>query len=563
MLRKKCFKLTIALIVLMGTSIVSSGQKVLVEKLPQVEDFTATFLDKPTKSGNVVLSLKFSEKTQLPENFSIQLDKRRLVEFSDAGEKNDLNKGDGVFTGLAFFKESEILTPQMKKGGTFPIFNGRQFVGYKEFPPVNAVTPNVPINVNSAGNPANIDSERSLLVRHPKVVQDPSRTRTSCDEGSMGKWSFGYLMTEMANEAGTGINPADFTMAWLKNWMEDQTVNTWTVGERRYGMEPLIEKWKKDGEGRLDLSMAPFRLLAIVNRADLRGGFVYGQESSDNAGELRFVFGLVDQETCEAQSFTVILEYGVSKKSCPETQEWGVSWKKLDNYDLGSPEYNEALEHLTEQVVVAGAGGDRKPNGSAINQVRTNDFVLDRPWELREFQFARDNDGFLHEATIKQTPDRSLNGTKLLATFINQFQSDILAGTHVVPENYLGQSFLGGAIEYDSSDFWNARGIVNNNARHQFSVSTCNSCHGRESYTKFLHVTPVNYGPIDVPLSGFLRGNTDDTSDVEFLSVQDPVVGSVSRDFNDLLRRAADLDALINTPCGRQFAVTSATTMTH
>jgi hypothetical protein len=48
MLKTICFKSTIALIILMGASFVSFGQKGLAEKFPKVEDFTVTFLDKPT-----------------------------------------------------------------------------------------------------------------------------------------------------------------------------------------------------------------------------------------------------------------------------------------------------------------------------------------------------------------------------------------------------------------------------------------------------------------------------------------------------------------------------------
>ncbi len=557
MLRTNCFKITMTLIVLMGTSIISSGQKVSVGKLPQIEDFTATFLDKPTESGNVVLSLKFSGRERLPENFTIQLDEKTPVEFSDSGQNGDRAKGDGIFTGQTFLKEEDVLTPQMKKGGTFPVFSGRQFAGFKKFPPIKEITPNVPIRINSAGNPANISADHSLLVRDPKVVQDETRTRTSCDSKSMGTWSFGYLMTEMANEPVTGINAADFAMKWLMNWENDQTVNNWVVPNRSNGVQQLINAWPKDGDGRLDLAKAPFRLLAIVNRPDLRGDSIYGQEASNNAGELRFVFGLVDPETCSAQRFTVIFEFGVKKRSCEETQEWGIRWKKLDQFTLGTPEYNEALERLTEEIVRANADPE-KPNGSALNQLRTNDFVFSRPWELREFAL----EGFLHQATIKQTPDASINGTGLLADFINQFENDILSGTHVVPLDYNGQSFLGGGIEYDSSDFWNADGINNNQARHQFSLATCNSCHGRESDTGFLHITPVDFGPFTAPLSGFLVGNTQSSTDIEFLSVSDPV-DSTARDFNDLLRRAADLDALINTPCRRMFAVPSGINMTH
>jgi hypothetical protein len=569
MLKTNCFKLTIALIVLMGTSIISSGQKVLVESLPQVEDFTVTFLDKPTRAGNAVLSLKFGGDKQLPDNFSIQLDQKRRVEFSDSGEKNDKSKGDGVFTGLTFFKQEEILTPTMRTGGKFPVFSGRSLVGYKEFPPVQTIKANEPIRVNSLGNPANIDAESSLLIRDPKVVQDKYRTRTSCEAPSMGVWSFGYLMTEMANQSQTGIDPRDFTMQWLLEWYKDETVNTFVIGERRIGIKELINKWRKDSDGKLDLGYAPMRLLAIVNRADLRGigkntrvlrG--YGDPGSEtDGGELRFVFGVLDPETCNPQRFTVIFEYGVTKRGCEEMQNWAISWAKLTNFPLGSPEYNEELEKLTETVAKANSNPE-KPNGSALNQLRTNEVSLADPWELREFTLGPEHSGFLNSTTIKQTPDSQFNETSVLAKFINQFESEILTDSHKVTEDFNGNPFLGAAIEYDSSDFWRAEGINNNDARHKFSLNTCNSCHGRESDTSFLQVGIAPFGNVTADLSGFLRGSTQSTSDIEFLNVSDPV-DSTNREFNDLLRRAADLDALINTPCGRMFAVPTEKNMTH
>jgi hypothetical protein len=151
--------------------------------------------------------------------------------------------------------------------------------------------------------------------------------------------------------------------------------------------------------------------------------------------------------------------------------------------------------------------------------------------------------------TIKQTPDRSFMGSGTLANFVNQFEADILAGTHEVTEIYQGSSFLGAAIEYSSGDFWAANGIVNNQARHLFSLNTCNSCHGREVNTSFLQVGTAPFGASTAPLSTFLRGATPSTTDIEFSVVTDPVDAATSRKFNDLLRRASDLDALINSSC--------------
>jgi hypothetical protein len=72
-----------------------------------------------------------------------------------------------------------------------------------------------------------------------------------------------------------------------------------------------------------------------------------------------------------------------------------------------------------------------------------------------------------------------------------------------------------------------------------FSLQTCNGCHARETNTGFTHVNPAAFGASTAGLSGFLTG----------ISVPDPSDPSPTRNFNDLQRRAADLDALLNSPC--------------
>src|SRR4029453_7918521 len=106
-----------------------------------------------------------------------------------------------------------------------------------------------------------------------------------------------------------------------------------------------------------------------------------------------------------------------------------------------------------------------KPNGSALNQLRTNEIALASPWELREFtlQPASSNDTVapLREATVKQTPANVFNGAPIVADFINEHEAEILLQQHVVPEIYEGQHFLAGS-SLNQIDFWNAPGINNN-----------------------------------------------------------------------------------------------------
>jgi len=131
------------------------------------------------------------------------------------------------------------------------------------------------------------------MITDPGVVDDPARTFNPCTSAGipMGIWTFGHLMTEIANQASTGVDPSDFALNWLNALTVPQTVNGWSVAQRP-GIPGFINSWPKLANGKLDLSKAPFLLLAIVNRVDLRGSFVYG--GGGNAGEARFVFGAVN-----------------------------------------------------------------------------------------------------------------------------------------------------------------------------------------------------------------------------------------------------------------------------
>ena len=79
--------------------------------------------------------------------------------------------------------------------------------------------------------------------------------------------------------------------------------------------------------------------------------------------------------------------------------------------------------------------------------------------------------------------------------------------------------------------------ITNREARHKFSLNTCNACHATETATIFTHVKPAPFGTV-APLSGFMTG----------ISVADPVDGAPTRTFNEFERRALDLDQLVNLP---------------
>ena len=180
------------------------------------------------------------------------------------------------------------------------------------------------------------------------------------------------------------------------------------------------------GPRSLDLKNAPFRLTAIVNRVDLRSASGY---AAGDAGECRFVFCAYDLDTGAHLPMTVIFEYGVPLGTCPQIKDWANRWHQLGALPFGAV-YNTELETLTDVVALANADPS-KPNGSAINQIRSNNFIGPGPWTLREWQItgAGVSPNDLTAVTTKQTPADSKMGTADLANLINTYEADILAGS--------------------------------------------------------------------------------------------------------------------------------------
>jgi hypothetical protein len=311
--------------------------------------------------------------------------------------------------------------------------------------------------------------------------------------------------------------------ALLRTWLTDQHVNGFAIPARPT-MQTLLDRWPRSPDGTLDLARAPLRLLAIVNRVDQR------DLSRATAGEGRFVFGVVGPNG-EPEEFTIILEYALPAKTEAEIRGWIDAWHALGALPFPSEAYNAALEALTLRFSGRGAAPGR-PNGNALDQLRTNEFTLEPRWELRQFALSADT-GLLAPAPVALTPDLSLDNTDRLARYINENEAAIIAERHVVPAEYEGSPFLGGAVFNDLIG-WAAPGVRSSEARFRLSLNTCNGCHGStETNTAFLQIQPRLPGRKSA-LSPFLAGTT----------VFDPVTRE-QRQLNDLARRKSDLTSLV------------------
>ena len=408
---------------------------------------------------------------------------------------------------------------------------------------------------------ATVQTPSQLMITHLKVVEDPVRTNPR--QGKRATWSFKYLMEQMAGSR----DPAEFTLQWLQQWENDQFINGHLVTARPNIRTLVIDPWLAASGGRkLDLNKAPFKLLAIVNRMDMREHDAQGKVTT--AGEGRFVFGVLGADGkplppaagTAPGGFTVILEYELLATNMRELGDWVKQWKDLSKYTLGSAQYNKALESLTRRFTDSGRAPG-KPNQNAINQIRTNEIALRPAWELREFAIDGGN-GLLQQKTVTATPDSiQFNGTEGLTQLINDNEASILGNTFTLDSSHEAASSISGPFQAtDFADFglrtfktnllfepfydipWSATGIRNNNARHQFALNTCNGCHRDETATGFLHIgfpkehsLPTSLGK-PAALSAFLTGG----------QATDPVDATALRQFAELTRRQTDLAELLD-----------------
>lgn len=541
------------------------------------------------EQGNTLISVKLDgaelerlEKETGRTDFFALGASSTLAILRDDGGFPDQERGDGLFSALVFAdmeklaERSERDADAMdKSGGKNLVFANRALVGERsvsafESSKLSRGTVSLGPAVSALSSPtpgfANAFQQKVLMITHPGVITDPGRTIDPCNPPPLGSalpvWSFGHLMTDMANPALTGINPSVFVEDWLNHWLVPQLINTFNVPART-AMQNIIDDWRTaSGGGQLDLAIAPFRLMAINPRIDLRntttGGGGYGGASGTNfldAGEGRFAFAVMDPFNggCQEMPFTVILEYGVPLNSCVDVRDWAQQWSLLDTMVPGTAAYNGHLESLTE--VFAGAGADpSKPNHSAINQVRSNENELVFTWELREFQLVDPTPSMLSQTTVADTADFGFNNTNAVNTYISSGVGFPMPLNHPGGFPFRAGSSL---LPPGPGTFWDGNPSLPGAAsgRHEFSLNSCSGCHARETDTFFVHINPAPNTVLSfVPLlSDFLTG-TNIINPGGGSNTVDPVDGTV-RFFDDLDRRETDINQVAGMSCFSLHAV--------
>ncbi len=415
-----------------------------------------------------------------------------------------------------------------------------------------------------------VDYASELMITRVAVVDDPCRTTWTgaCAPGATPAiWTFGKLMTRMA---GT-VPPQKFVADWLHQWEVPNVVNGFPVPPRP-GIRPLvIDPWivASGGPGcfpgapivgvgacKLDLTKAPFRLLAISSRPDLECAGYTGMGDP----EARFVFGFLDATGAPLQA-AVILEYKVPalRAGVPHTPEqWEMDWHKLSAPALapiGSPPYNAYLESLLNDITAPGAVPGGQNLGTSIGQVRTNEISFGGgAWKLRESNLQNTGAGLnamsLLPTTTAETPDDSFNPTApALDAYLNAnslaFGSPGLSSFTQAP---LPLALSGGESSvlapWDHTPVTPLLPIE----RHHFSFNTCNGCHQPETSTPFLHVSNrAAFTP--AVLSPFLSQSTVHAGGgmpAGALVVPDPVPTGAVFKYNEPWRRVCEATRMLS-----------------
>ncbi len=393
--------------------------------------------------------------------------------------------------------------------------------------------------------PFPIVAEKSLLltmtdvVNNPQLTWEPSNPSVGNRDGA---WTFHHLMSAIANESVTGVAPGTL----VRNWLQSLTVPQYPDGPSG-GVAParnaelintVLSCWPKlKGTDMLDTSQSPFRLLAIVNRLDLRLSTAWGNINNHRA-ELRFVFCYVEQqgqpEPGMQRDFLAIVEFGVPLNNFTGVRNYALKWANLSRPGLSSVDLCAKLSFITEDIVQAYAAPGR-PNGSNLNHLRTEDMYFapqGQPWDMREFILDAGSHQFKTNP-LNMTPDFSWadpdspNTVYYSTTMRKWIQANspvILSGLYELPYQIdvttpsgTSPKRLRGAVALDGYQNWFSFPTTqpcSAETRLAFIRNTCNGCHSSGNWTpeneptwSFAFMRQINGRPAAAPatLSDFLN----------------------------------------------------------
>ncbi len=390
-----------------------------------------------------------------------------------------------------------------------------------------------------------LDFKKVGIITDLTVVEDKCRTtfdpvvwaQNNCAVGTQGRWSFWFL----ASQAAGTQNVSGFILKWLESFETQPVCNGEALTLRGDVRKWIIDPWRvksgcavgkkyADDQCILKPEFAPFRLLAVVNRMDLRPDTQniipngYGGDNKDTAGEGRFVFGFLTNTGTKLRA-TAIFEYFLPTASKTRVQ-WATDWMALNGKAFGAATFNPALQAITDKFVVKGAFPGKPNSGSALNNFRTNelDFAAGtKKWSLRTFQQKCvgmcDNNALpLLNVGNVLTPGHEHENSLQLLEFMNKFAVDIREAKHIVPLTWDAVKFqtcesisnpkiltpvMWGKDLLDQQKFDDM--LNGPDTRRTFAIGTCSGCHYMETDNGLIqHVIPAGKG-FEANLSLFLN----------------------------------------------------------
>lgn len=342
--------------------------------------------------------------------------------------------------------------------------------------------------------PPVVDRYKELLVTDRAILGGARIDATRND----APWSFRHVVEGLAppNEGSA------FVSAWLATWQSTSTgpaSGSLPLTARPDVRASLVCPWLRltpenacDATcsactaEKLDLTRAPFRLLAIVNRLDLAEG---QQRCDESKAEARLVYVALDA-TGAALPFNVIFEYGALGTAAGDAKAWHAL------APLGGEAYAAALERITRSVTDSGR--------TTLKQIRTSENLgasRGTAYELRQFERGGDR---LVGAALTNTARDSLNGTPQLTDHVVSHSQEIVSG-----DNAITFAMRTASSTMPRADFrWS--GTSDDTSRggslDLFGLSTCNGCHaghrGDTTVLPFSHIGANAQG--DTVVSRFL-----------------------------------------------------------
>ena len=338
-----------------------------------------------------------------------------------------------------------------------------------------------------------VNTGKSLLITAKEVVNDELQTQYVAGDSTKGQWSFVGLMSQIAPP---GVDLEMFIKNWLLTWTVAIPVNGFNVAPRN--ISKVLQHWPKDDSGRLDLSKAPFRLLAISNRIDLRSAALEDKHS----GMLNFVFGLYDQT--EGPNFGQPLNMMVSMEFEMRTEihgliDWALRWYNLSHTPTNAAAYKQALAVIIRDATQRNTKISKSGN-SPFSAIRTEEMLSSNSAEFREF--GLNSEGKLAVAPLQQTPDVSFNSSRKaeLIQWVNDNLSLVSSNQFTIP-----QEFLAGASTAPAAS-WLQDSKLPGQARRNLAMSTCTGCHQSETQNGVIHLSNRK-AEESSQLSNFLRGD--------------------------------------------------------